>query len=116
MGHMIVQGTEALALLEALWKHEKDAVSKLTNVQKLDLRGTQISALPPEIGQLTNLQSLDLGWTPISTFPAEIGQLTNLQSLDLGWTQISTFPAEIGHSQICKVLIYVEPRFRLSQR
>jgi len=49
----------------------------------LDLRESQLSALPAEIGQLTNLQSLDLSHNQLRELPTKIGQLTNLEWLDL---------------------------------
>ena len=72
-----------------------ESIGKLTNLQSLYLRSTQISALPESIGKLTNLQSLDLSYTQISELPESIGNLTSLQSLNLDSTQISVLPESI---------------------
>lgn len=63
---------------------------------ELNLRGEDLTALPPEIAQLSSLQSLDLGSNQLMAMPSEIGQLTNLQSLDLSRNQLSTIPPVIG--------------------
>ena len=53
---------------------------------------TQISSIPPEIGQLYNLQKLDLSYNLTTQIPPEIGQLNNLRKLYLYNNQITQIP------------------------
>ena len=79
------------------FKKLPDSVTRLTNLQVLDLSYTNISALPDSIGNLTNLQALDLYNTNISALPSSVPCLTNLQGLYLSGTQISALPDSIGN-------------------
>ncbi|MBF0566779.1 MAG: leucine-rich repeat domain-containing protein [Nitrospirae bacterium] len=63
----------------------------------LDLRGNQLTTLPPQIGNLSKLIELDLSRNQITTLPAEIGNLSNLRELDLSGNQLTTLPPEIGN-------------------
>ena len=78
-------------------RRAREKALALEVVPTLDLSGTQITELPPEIGQLQNLQSLDLRGTQISALPPEIGERKSLLSLDLVGKQIRSLPTEIGH-------------------
>ena len=67
---------------------QQDVLEKILDAKKrdlwdLDLRSTQITTIPDEIGILTNLQVLDLYYNQITTIPDAIGNLTNLQYLNL---------------------------------
>ena len=57
--------------------------------------GNRLKTLPPEITRLTNLQSLDLSYNSLSEIPDSITRLTNLQSLDLENNQVTKVPAAI---------------------
>ena len=67
------------------------ALSRLQSIQRLSLRGGQLSGtIPPEIGLLTNLIHLDLQGNDINgTIPEEIASLPNLQFLDLSYNNLS---------------------------
>ncbi len=65
-------------------------------VTELGLYDTQLTTLPPEIGQLTNLTGLSLHGVQFTTLPSEIGKLTKLVYLGLGGNQFTTLPPEIG--------------------
>ncbi|MDJ0704813.1 MAG: COR domain-containing protein [Leptolyngbyaceae cyanobacterium MO_188.B28] len=71
-------------------------IGQLTNLITLDLRANQLSQLPSEIGQLNNLTQLYLSDNQLSQLPSEIGQLTNLITLDLRANQLSQLPPEIS--------------------
>jgi internalin A len=62
----------------------------------LNLSGTDLLELPPEICQLTNLTSLNLSNNKINTLPESIGQLSNLTFLNLSNNKINTLPESIG--------------------
>ena len=89
------KGNEAVEFLERL-KTGKVSKKKRLAVSKLDLNGTNLSILPPEIGHLTNLTDLDLSGNGLSRLPPEIGQLTNLTRLNLGFNHLSRLPPVIG--------------------
>jgi len=66
------------------------------NLEELNLSSTQITKIPPEIGQLINLKSLNLSWNEITKIPPEIGQLTNLKRFYIHQNKITVIPPEIG--------------------
>jgi small GTP-binding protein len=68
--------------------HLKSEICKTS----LSLSGTQLSALPPEIGNLQNLTSLSLEVNKLSSLPSEIVNLQNLTRLDLENNQLTQFP------------------------
>ena len=68
------------------------AKEKLT---KLDLRGSKLTVLPPEIGRLTKLSKLYLNGNQLTVLPPEIGQLTQLSDLYLSGNQLTVLPPEI---------------------
>jgi internalin A len=70
---------------------------RLIDLRSLELEGTQLRELPPEIGHLINLRKLSVSANQLRELPPEIGHLTNLQVLSLSSNQLSTLPREIGH-------------------
>ena len=52
-------------------------------VQKLDLKGSKLEVLAPQIGQLQALTNLDLEGCPLKELPPETGQLKALTYLNL---------------------------------
>jgi internalin A len=66
--------------------------------EELDLRGEEITELPPEIGRLTALKRLSIGAStpgqrnPLTNLPLEFGQLTSLLSLNLSRNQLTSVP------------------------
>ena len=58
-------------------------IGHLINLQHINLRDNQLTALPSEIGQLDNLEILSLGKNQLTALPPEIGRLKNLNHLDL---------------------------------
>jgi len=80
-------------------------ISKLQNLEELDISNNRISELPPEIAKLRNLKRLECSYNSLSTLPPEIGELTNLEYLDAHGNAISDLPSEIEYLQNLKELI-----------
>jgi len=79
-------------------------VAQLTDLSSLDLRGNQLTSLPPDVAQLKNLLYLDLRGNQLSSLPPEVAKLTNLQGLDLSWNQLTSLPPEVGQLTNLQVL------------
>ncbi|NOR78337.1 MAG: GTP-binding protein, partial [Methanophagales archaeon] len=71
-------------------------IGELKNLTALYLYRNQLTALPAEIGKLKNLTSLHLSYNQLTALPTEIGELKNLTKLNLSGNQLTTLPAEIG--------------------
>eukprot|EP00964_Phaeocystis_antarctica_P041673 scaffold23835_cov60-Phaeocystis_antarctica.AAC.1 len=65
-------------------------------VQMLDLEGSKLEALPPQIGQLRALNTLYLTRCPLVKLAPEIGQLQALTSLGVHYCPLKELPPEIG--------------------
>lgn len=63
----------------------------------LDLSKSDISYLPPEIGELPALDVLGLKKNKLRTLPPEIGNLTSLRVLSLARNELTELPPEIGN-------------------
>lgn len=79
-------------------------IQHLTNLQTLYASNTQLSALPPEIQHLTNLKVLEVSNTQLSALPPQIQHLTKLERLYVSNTQVSALPPEIQHLTNLKTL------------
>ena len=74
--------------------------------EELDLSGTNLTELPPEIGNLGHLKRLILGkWdeenkvsvrNQLTTLPEELWQLQQLEKLDLSFNQFTALPEAIA--------------------
>lgn len=73
-----------------------ESISKLTQLQSLDLRNNQLKTLPESLGQLTQLHSLILRDNQLTTLPESLGRLTQLDSLDLRDNKLTTLPESLG--------------------
>lgn len=74
-----------------------EIVSKLSNLQELNLSQNHISNLKG-LENLSNLQILNIGMNNFETFPNEITKLNKLRILDVWWNGIKTFPDEFFNS------------------
>ena len=88
------KGNEAVKILKRL-KAGKVYEKERLAVSKLDLNGTHLRILPPEIVQLTNLTGLNLSGNQLNSLPPEVVQLTNLMWLNLCGNQLNSLPPEV---------------------
>jgi len=70
---------------------------QLSNLTGLFLSNTELTQVPPEIGQLNQLRELFLYNNRLTQVPPEIGQLKQLQYLYLYNNRLTQLPQEIGH-------------------
>ncbi|MQL96669.1 hypothetical protein Taro_029342 [Colocasia esculenta] len=73
-----------------------NTISSLKHLRYLNLSGTKIEHVDASVFQLYNLQTLDLSCTDIKVLPHTIGNLINLLHLRLNVTKITTLPESIG--------------------
>jgi len=78
---------------------------RLAGVRSLNLRGNELTTLPPEISSLVALQTLDLRDNLLEALPSTIGALTDLQELCLGSNMLTTLPPQIGLLSALKSLL-----------
>jgi internalin A len=86
-GEMIMNRKELLQIIEK---------AKCENVTRMNLRGKNITELPPELGQLTQLKELNLSANQLTSLPPELCQLTQLKELYLGGNQLISLLPELG--------------------
>ena len=72
-----------------------DWLSKLTNLQILNLNDLAIENLPNEIAKLNQIENLYLSANKLNTIPNEIKELPKLTDLDLGNNNFDVFPLEL---------------------
>ncbi|RLN05077.1 Disease resistance protein RPM1 [Panicum miliaceum] len=81
---MNVQHVRSLSMFEFEGHHLLSRLGEFTLLRLLrflNLRGTDISVLPPEVGQLEHLQTLDVRLTFLKGLPETVTELENLESL-----------------------------------
>lgn len=90
-----------LDLSEKQLKKIPEIVSKLHNLQELNLSQNKLSNLNG-VENLNNLQVLNIGMNDFKIFPIEITKFKNLKSLSIWWNDITTFPDKF-FSDNCKI-------------
>jgi len=73
-----------------------DSISKLKNLQVLDLSMNHFKVLPSSFTQLTKLRYVDLSFTDLQDFPEAMLFLAELRKLDLGHNPFTEIPASIN--------------------
>lgn len=74
--------------------------------KEIDLRGNNLTSLPPEIAKLTNLTILNLTNNELTFLPREITKLTNLTYLNMHGNQLTSLPPEItGLTNLTRLVI-----------
>ena len=71
----------------------------------LDLQGSLIGSIPPELGNLSRLRTLELNGGLTGPIPPELGNLSNLGRLELRWNNLTgSLPTELGNLSKLTVL------------
>ena len=65
------------------------------SLETLNIEGTAIEELPPDIGEFGELQDLIINHTPIKAIPESIGRIRTLKTLNLAMTKIPSLPSTI---------------------
>jgi len=86
---------ESLTLSERRLIEVPGEITKLVNLEKLDIHGTGIQALPPGIGTLTNLNELSLGHNRLTDLPPELEKLSRLKKLRIHNNRFTKLPEVI---------------------
>jgi len=68
------------------------SLSKLSNLEELDLGRCGVKELPAQIAEFASLKKLSLEYDPINVLPAFIAELQNLEELNLNYTGIKELP------------------------
>lgn len=72
-----------------------DEISKLSNLETININQNSVSHISPEIGKLNKLKELHLRNNSLNSIPKEIGMLENLEILDLSFNNLTEIPKEI---------------------
>ncbi len=92
-GNTIGWDLEVTPILDSL----KGVTTNTSNeIIELDLANTNLTQIPPEIGQLSQLRKLLINFNDITAIPPEIGQLKNLKVLYAFHNELTALPTEIG--------------------
>uniref|UniRef100_A0A7I4D799 NB-ARC domain-containing protein n=1 Tax=Physcomitrium patens TaxID=3218 RepID=A0A7I4D799_PHYPA len=79
--------------------------NNLRSIRVLDLRGTNLKALPEGVGELKSLAVLNLSGTGIETLPKSIGKLTGMEELCLDCCErLSHLPSKLTHLTRLRIL------------
>ncbi|XP_044445295.1 disease resistance protein Pik-1-like, partial [Triticum aestivum] len=70
-------------------------ICRMVLLKQLCLANTDITELPPEIGNLRHLEGLDVGGTQITQLPIQIGKLKHLRTLDARKSQVKDLPHQV---------------------
>lgn len=79
-------------------------IGDLAYLRTLFLSNNNLTELPPEIGGLQSLSYLELSGNKLASLPPEISQLTNLHTLLLDENQLTELPPEIGRLKKLELL------------
>lgn len=75
------------------------------NLSELVIRGTDITAIPPSVGEFPCLRRLDFSNNPIREIPPELGQLCTLREIALGDNRLRALPESLRELRCLRRLI-----------
>lgn len=74
-----------------------DNISKLQNIETLNLGFNFINYISPEIGNLTSLRTLILASNQITSLPKEISNLRNIQEINVSTNPLKALPSDFAN-------------------
>ncbi|KAI8497700.1 hypothetical protein Bbelb_243520 [Branchiostoma belcheri] len=72
-------------------------ISRLKNLELLDLRNSGLESLPDGVGELVKLNMLNISDNRFTSVPEQIMNLSNIRKLLLSGNSISRLPLTLGH-------------------
>ena len=94
---------ESLNLVKTGLKIIPEEITNLPNLKQLILNYNQIEYIPRSIVKMENLVDLRVSYNPIASFPDYLCELTNLRRLEIKGTKIKEIPNHFGN---LKKLVY----------
>ncbi|PRP77427.1 lipoprotein [Planoprotostelium fungivorum] len=88
-----------------------EAITRLVNLETLEMNNCALEEIPNGIGYLENLVSFDVSSNQLTTLPVEIGLVINLSDLNLADNNITSLPDSISQ---CTMLFDPSGRIDLS--
>jgi len=74
-----------------------DLVFKMSSLNFLEVSGTGLSLVSPQIDRLGHLTSLVLKGNKLESLPDSLGKLVKLKLLDVSWNQLTELPVEVSN-------------------
>ena len=91
------EGRKELCLKGRKLRHVPEALTKLTDVEVLDLSDNQLTGLPEELMNLNQLKALLLSDNKLEELPGSVSRLKTLTTLDVAYNGIKTVPETISN-------------------
>ncbi len=89
-----------------------DCFFNLLPLQRLNMSGNAIKAIPDDISALTNLRQLNLSRNEIKEIPECLFRISTLQSLDVSWNSLYLIPESIKSLKCLRQLDLSNNRIR----
>ena len=72
-------------------------ISQLTQLESLNLKGSQLSSFPEELSELSNLRTLTLSDNGLTQIPSQVLTLSTLERLEINDNNLATLPSGLGN-------------------
>ncbi len=72
------------------------SIKKLDHLTTLNISNTNLTKIPPEIGDLKSITVLGLYYNKITSLPSEIGNLEEIRTMSVDHNELTALPPEIG--------------------
>jgi len=92
-----------------------DNISKLKNLETLNLNSNAIREISPQIGTLVNLKTLMLAFNRITSLPEEIAQLKQLNELNLRANPLQNLPKSFATMTQLEYLSFGDMKIGLTE-
>ena len=95
--YLNLDGRKELCLKGRQLTEVPDALTKLTDVEVLDLSDNELTKLPDGLKNLNQLKTLLLSGNKLDELPGDVCQLKTLTTLDVAYNKIKTVPETISN-------------------